>query len=231
MVGAVLRIRGDQFHHLCDVLRLAPGARLSIVDEQGACAIGWLTRLERSEAVVTVASLEMPRVRVPLILAAAIIKGPRMDVMVEKAAELGATEFWPLLCTRNQAARPGLERLARWRRLAATAARQSLGDGVMAVTEPLGFEPAVRQVPAGMTAIICEMSAPPLSRVISTVSPNGILIACGPEGDFDPGERELAHSAGLIPAGLGANRLRSETAALAALSIVGCALLERQGGS
>ena len=70
--------------------------------------------------MVEIARAARPRVEstAELILAAAMIKGPRMDFIVEKAAELGATELWPVLSARGVVREAGGERLARWRRLA-----------------------------------------------------------------------------------------------------------------
>ena len=73
-----------------------------------------------------------------IILAAAIVKGPRMDFVVEKAAELGASELWPLVCARGLVRAPGTERLARWRRLALSAAKQSQSPAAMEVRPPIG---------------------------------------------------------------------------------------------
>ncbi len=73
--------------------------------------------------------------------------------------------------------------------------------------------------------MICTKGAEPIAAVVHQNKPRGLVIACGPEGDFTEAELELAHNAGFVAAGLGNNRLRSETAAIAAVAIAG-ALLE-----
>ncbi len=91
--GGVARLGGDEFHHLRDVMRLKTGARISLIDERGAEYQGVIRSFEARQAVIEVAR-ELPRVTRArtVALGAAIIKGPRMDFLVEKAAELGAAE-------------------------------------------------------------------------------------------------------------------------------------------
>jgi 16S rRNA (uracil1498-N3)-methyltransferase len=154
-----------------------------------------------------------------------------MDFIVEKAAEMGASELWPLVCARGLVRSPGAERLARWNRLALTAAKQSQSAAAMEVRAPLGVEQMIRDVPPGTLAVICAQRATPLASVIRRAHPRAILIAVGPEGDFDEAERVQAANVGFVAAGLGPNRLRSETAALGAISIAAGLLHDEQGSS
>ena len=164
-----------------------------------------------------------------MILALAVIKGPRMDFAIEKAVELGATEVWPLVCARCVVRDPGRERLARWRRLAIAASKQSRAARPVEIASPLEFGDLPIRVPRGMLPVICQAQAPPLAVVARRASDAGILIACGPEGDFTPDEVSAAQRAGFVRAGLGHQRLRTETAALAALAIAGSMLDELAG--
>lgn len=217
-------IEGAELHHLRDVMRLKVGDAVALLDPAGREHAGAIAGYQRDRALVRVSASrdELPTARI--ILAAAIIKGPRMDFLVEKAAELGAAELWPVQCARGLVKSPGAQRLARWRRLALAAAKQSRSARPMAVREPVAFEDLIRTLPSGTLAVICALGAEPLMSIVSRLRPRAILIACGPEGDFDPDERAAAASAGFIAAGLGPNRLRSETAAIAALGIAAGAL-------
>jgi len=147
-----------------------------------------------------------------------------MDFVVEKAAELGAAELWPIVSTHAIVRSPGVERILRWRRLALAAAKQSHSPGTMDVLEPMSFVNLIRTVPKDTLAVICTPRSEPLGDAIRRLEPRNILIAVGPEGGFDAGERAAASAKGFVAAGLGANRLRSETAALAAVSIAAGAL-------
>ncbi len=222
-------VEGAELHHLRTVLRLALNSRVSLLDPAGVEHRGVIERYERERAVIRIESSSPTPARPQIILAAAIIKGPRMDFVVEKAAELGASELWPLVCARGLVRSPGAERVARWSRLAISAAKQSRSRTAMEVRPPAGFDDLIRGVPPAALAVICAQSAEPLGAVIRRVHPRGILIAVGPEGDFDDGERARAASAGFVSVGLGSNRLRSETAALAAVAIAQGLLQDAQG--
>jgi 16S rRNA (uracil1498-N3)-methyltransferase len=217
--SGVAIVEGAELHHMRDVMRLRPGDKVSLFDADGAEHVGVIDRYDTERALIRIsASTKASATR--LILAAAIIKGPRMDLVVEKAGELGASDLWPIVCAHGLVKSPGAERLSRWRRLAISAAKQSLAPRPMEVRDPLQFSGLIREMPADTLAIICERGADSLGEVIRRLAPRAILIATGPEGDFGRDELAAAHAAGFIAAGLGPNRLRSETAAIAALSIV-----------
>ncbi len=212
-------VEGTELRHMRTVLRLAAGARVSLLDPSGIEHRGIIERYERERAVIRIESSSSSRSQPRIILAAAIVKGPRMDFLVEKAAELGASELWPIACARGLVRSPGAERLRRWGRLALAAAKQSRSPIAMEVRAPSSVDDVVRGVPSETLAVICAQGGQPLGDVIRRVHPRAILIAVGPEGDFDDDECAKAAKAGFVAAGLGPNRLRSETAALAAVSI------------
>jgi 16S rRNA (uracil1498-N3)-methyltransferase len=226
-------VKGAELHHMRAVLRLTVDARVSLLDPAGVEHHGVVDRYERDRALIRIeSSLPVtPATRPRIILAAAIIKGSRMDFLVEKAAELGASELWPLVCARALVRSPGAERLARWKRLALTAAKQSQSAAAMEVRAPLAFDDLLRSVPPGALAVVCAPRGEPLVNVIRRAHPSAILIAVGPEGDFDDDERAKVANAGFVAAGLGPNRLRSETAALGAISIAAGLLYDEQGSS
>ena len=227
--SGIVHVEGAELHHMRTVLRLAVDARVSLIDPAGGEHRGVIERYERDRAVVRIESSSPPSAGSRIILAAAIVKGPRMDFIVEKAAELGASELWPLVSARGLVRAPGAERIARWRRLALSAAKQSQSPFAMEVRPPLGIDDMIRDVPPDTLAVICAQGGAPLGEVIRRAHPRAILIAVGPEGDFDDDERAKTRTKGFVAAGLGANRLRSETAALAAVSIAAGLLYDAQG--
>ena len=179
------------------VLRLAVNARVSLLDPAGVEHRGVIDRYERDRAVIRVESSSPSASRPRIILAAAIVKGPRMDFVVEKAAELGASELWPLVCARGLVRAPGAERLARWRRLALSAAKQSQSPAAMEVRAPVGIDDMIRGVPPAMLAVVCAQGSDPLGEVIRRAHPRGILIAVGPEGDFDERRARASRDRGI----------------------------------
>jgi 16S rRNA (uracil1498-N3)-methyltransferase len=200
-------------------MRLRPGDAVTLIDESGTTWSGTIHAYDRDSASVRVAKIGNAHPRPALILAPAIVKGPRMDFLIEKAAELGATELWPIVCARNVGKPPGREKTQRWSRLATAASKQSLALPPMRVSEPRPFTTLIQAVPRDTLPLICSAGTEPMAEVIRKMRPQAMLIASGPEGDFDMAEMDSALEAGFAPVGLGPNRLRSETAAIAALAI------------
>lgn len=229
--GATALVGGAELHHMRDVMRLLPGAEVALFDERGAEYAGRIKSFAARHAVVEIAAATRARAETTtgLILAAAVIKGPRMDFLVEKAAELGATELWPVLSARGVVREVGGERLARWRRLATAAAKQSLAPRATEIAAPLALVDLIRRLNGGRLCVVLSASAPPLGAILRAARPSAILLLCGPEGDFTDEELAAVRAAGFVAAGLGERRLRSETAALAALSIA-AATLDELGG-
>ncbi|HLW70809.1 MAG TPA: RsmE family RNA methyltransferase [Candidatus Binataceae bacterium] len=228
--GAV-RLAGPELHHLRDVMRLHAGADIALIDETNIEYVGRIERLEPHQAIIALSD-SVPRAAPTtgeLILAAGLIKGPRMDFLVEKAAELGASQLITLLCARSVVRGPGAQRVERWRRLATAAAKQSLAPQRMALAPPMTVAELVRAVPQETFAVVCVSDGPPLSAILRKAAPRGLLLACGAEGGFDPVELALMRDAGYCAASLGPNRLRAETAALVALSIAAAEIHERSG--
>jgi 16S rRNA (uracil1498-N3)-methyltransferase len=144
-----------------------------------------------------------------------------MDLLVEKAVELGCAGLVPVECERcvRRVAGP---RLARWRRIASEAMKQSRRAHLADVFEPLDFDEAAGM--AGDFDLVLLASEAPAVRPLKEVAragPAAVALWVGPEGGFTDPEVEALMSAGAETFSLGAYRLRSETAALAALAAVG----------
>jgi 16S rRNA (uracil1498-N3)-methyltransferase len=211
---------GSELHHLRDVRRLGRGAEIVLYTADGFEYLGRIETFEPGAAVVSIIGKhrdddETRRV----ILAAALIKPSRMDLLVEKAAELNAAELWPLRCSRSPVREPAAARYERWRRIAIEAAKQSLRSRPMEIRSAMEIGAVVQSLPAHALGITCTAGAEPLVSLLRRLEPPSIVLVCGPEGDFSEEELSAMRMAGFLAAGLGRNRLRSETAALAALSI------------
>jgi 16S rRNA (uracil1498-N3)-methyltransferase len=240
IVDGLAIIDGAELHHLRDVMRLREGSSIALLAPDNIEHLARIERFEDDRAIVRIEKTTTPLATPALILATAIIKGPRMDFIVEKAAELGVTELYPTLCERGVARAPGSERILRWQRLATAAAKQSLAPKALKLYEPVQFADLIETLAkdrlaggASQTAplkMICTIGAESIPSVVRRQNPCAIIIACGPEGDFTDAELQLAKEAGFVAVGLGANRLRSETAAIAAVSIAAALLDELRGG-
>lgn len=237
IIEGIAIIDGAELHHIRDVMRLRAGARVSLLTAANVEHLARIERYEDNRAIVRIEKVAPVAETPPLVLAIAIIKGPRMDFLVEKAAELGVTELWPMLCARSVVRSPGAERIGRWRRLAMAAAKQSLAPAALEVHPPVPFTELVeiffdenRESAASRLKMICTMGAEPMTSIVRRAKPRSIVVACGPEGDFTDSEIELAQDSGFISAALGSNRLRSETAAIAAVSVAAAMLDELRSG-
>ena len=182
----------------------------------------FLAELGAGRAATVVGELEVTDGGVEAYLYQAVPKGGRMDLVVEKATEVGVTGIVPLLTERGIVS-PREGKVERWRRVAEAAARQSLGLGVPEVAEPVAFEAAVRD--AGEDGVLLH-NAPGLEDLEAVVEP-GVRLFVGPEGGWGEAELELAGRGGLALAGLGPRRLRSETAGIVAVSRARAALERR----
>jgi len=226
ILGSIVRLEGSELHHLRDVRRLGPGSAVTLIDEANGLYTGRVERIDANYAEISLEPLASAHDAPSIILAAGLIKGPRMDLLVEKAVELGASELIPLLASRSVMHDIGAQRIERWRRLALTAAKQSLAPRRMVLQPAMTIAQLVGAVPQDTLTLVCAMDGAPLGAIVREAKPSRIMLACGPEGGFDPSEMALLRNAGFRAVGLGANRLRSETAALAALSIVAGATYE-----
>ncbi len=230
--GRVVRLPRDQARYLRSVLRLAPGAEVTLLDGAGLQYAAVLRDLRGGEARAEIVRATPAAVTgTGVVLAPALTKGARLDLVVQKATELGAAAIHPLL-TRRAVPRVedgGESRITRWRRIAVEAAEQCERGDLPAIhpVEPLDrflarpFQGALRLCfhegaarGAGGVAKLGDVLAGALSRG------RPVVALLGPEGGFAPEEAEAARGAGYIWVGLGPRVLRAETAALAALAIL-----------
>jgi 16S rRNA (uracil1498-N3)-methyltransferase len=202
-----IELDDEVLHHLERVLRLRDGEAVSVTDGCGSWRLGAVRRSPSSFAVVPTTSVVTEQDARPLVLAAAMPKGDRLEWMVQKASELGARRI-VLLHAERSVVRWKLARvehhLRRLQRVADEATRQSRR---VWATEVSGPEPAIEVLPG---AVVAE----PGGRVPSAADRS---IAVGPEGGWS--DAELAAAGDRVD--LGAAVLRTETAAIAALAIVG----------
>ncbi len=192
---------------------------MEVVGEGGRLFLG---HVGEGRSFTVVEELDAGFEEVAVTLYQAVPKGGRMDLVVEKATEAGATRIVPLL-TEHGEVNPRENKLDRWRRVAEAAARQSLRLRVPEVGEPVAFGAAVRE--AGEAGVLLH-NAPGAGDVEEAVGP-GVCLFVGPEGGWSAGELEEARAAGFPVAGLGPYRLRSETAGVVAVARARAALERR----
>ena len=216
----MLELPPSETNHVNNVLRGRNGDFIEVVDGGGRLFAARLRGWGEATVVEELAAPDGAGVEISLYQA--VPKGGRMDLVVEKATEVGATRIVPLLAERG-VVNPREGKIGRWRRVAEAAARQSLRLGVPEVAEPVRFEDAASEV--GENGVLLH-NAPGLWPVEAVVrSPANLFV--GPEGGWSEGELLLAEEASIAFGGLGPYRLRSETAGIVAVARTLAALESR----
>jgi len=209
--GGVLELPAGEANHVLKVLRGKNGDPVEVVDGAGRL---FAARLCGGREATVVEELAAPAgAWVEISLYQAVPKGGRMDLVVEKATEVGATRIVPLLAERG-VVNPREGKVWRWRRVAEAAARQSLRLSVPEVAEPVSFEDAASEVGEAGVLLHNDPDLRPVEAVVR--SPASLFV--GPEGGWSEGELRLAEEAGITFGGLGPYRLRSETAGIVAVA-------------
>lgn len=223
-----IRISGPLLHHLRESLRLHRGESLMLTDHQS-------TRYRVEVMEITSRAIDTrivdrqtapPRISPQILLGQALLKGEKMDWVLQKATELGVDTIVPLE-THHSVVKSKPERIAhqraRWDRIILEAAQQSERWTIPTVSEPTALSRFCdQQKDATMKGILAERTIGVSFANISLPreSHDSIVLLIGPEGGWIQEEQQLAQDRGFIALTLGARILRAETAALAALSIL-----------
>ena len=222
--GGEACLRGADHHYLTHVLRLEAGAALEPLDGAGGRHLGHLLRVTPHQTVVQVErSLPPePAPAVPLTLLYGLSRGRRTDWVLQKATELGVDTILPCLCNRSVARpRKPEQKQRRWEEIIRAAARQADRGRLPLLGPVVELAQALQTVPATNLRLIAAPRALPLSSFADRIATaQGVAVAVGPEGGFTPEELDRALELGYSAVGLGPAVLRTETAALAAVTLV-----------
>lgn len=217
--GAVELDEAERDHALRS-RRLRAGDPVELLDGAGTIGRGTLTLVSQRRCVVEVDALERAaRVGREVHLALSVPRGPRMDGLVDQAAQLGVASIRPVALARSVAAREDASpaRLERWRRILREAAKQSGEPFVPELGEVTTLEALLAEPFAGARRMLhLSEDAAPLAETLPAEG-EAVRILVGPEGGFTAEEVARCVAAGERVARLGRARLRIETAALAAL--------------
>jgi 16S rRNA (uracil1498-N3)-methyltransferase len=228
LTGQQVVLQGEPHKYLTRVLRLGRGDPVTIFDGQGQEVVA---RIEEVSARATTLSLgaRLAAVRAPtapVTLIQAVSKGERMELVAQKATELGVAAIVPVFTTRTVVQPGGEGRVRRWRTIAQEAARQCGRADVPTIADPLPLAAALgTDLPVGARKLLLweESTGAPLRRALAGNEP-AVCLLVGAEGGFTADEAATARTAGFEAVGLGPRILRTETAALVALALVQAAL-------
>jgi len=216
-------------HHAVDVLRMKAGDRATVFNGEGAEAEVEIAKAgKQCVELRRVALHKTPPLACRITLGQAVPKGKNMEMIVEKATELGVAEIVPLLSERTVvrgAEDEHIRKQHKWQRVAIEACKQCGQSFLPRVAEPCApkaFFAAGRRFDLMLIGSL-QNDALPLKQVLADCGkklPASVLILVGPEGDFTPAEISLAKGFGCRPITLGPIILRTETAAIYCMSVL-----------
>lgn len=222
--GDLVTLVGGDAHHAATVLRLKPGAAVTVLDGRGRVLACLAEAVDRKAVTlrVTGEAREAPP-PVAITLYQALPKGDKLEMVIQKATELGAARIVPVAAARSvvklEPAKAAAKR-ARWQAIAREAAEQSERATVPAIGEPVPLG-AIALPDGAIGLVLAEREgALTLPRALPAVPPAELALFVGPEGGWDPAELAALEALGAAPVSLGPRILRTETAGLAALAIV-----------
>jgi 16S rRNA (uracil1498-N3)-methyltransferase len=227
--GGMLRLDAEESGHCVRVLRHREGDAVDVIDGRGTLLHCTLLDADPKGATARIDSREPGFGAHPYRLTMAVCPTKNIDRyewFAEKATEIGMDVLAPVIGDRSERKVLKTERLER---LVKSAAKQSLKGAIPEVLQPQTVRDFILGAPEDAVKMICYCFDGPkrtVAEVLRDLSPSAassvpeIRILIGPEGDFSPEEADLALSRGWVPVTLGASRLRTETAALVAATMV-----------
>lgn len=220
--GAQVPLAREQANYLLNVLRLERGGAVLVFNGRDGEWAATVSGTGKRDAALTAGERlrEQPRLR-DLQFLFAPLKHARLDYLVQKAVEMGASRLQPILTQHTQVARVNVERM---RANAIEAAEQCGVLNIAEVAEPEKFERAIATLPRETLLVFCDEDAEvsdPVAALSAAPAHRGLAIVIGPEGGFSDAEREvLLKRANVLRLSLGPRILRADTAAVAALAVV-----------
>ncbi len=217
-------LEGPEAHHIRKVLRLSPGAFITLFDGTGRIYKAKIEAIDRETVKASlVETCAVSDDRPNLHLCMGLLKGKKMDFIIQKATELGVSSIRPFLSDHSAVKPPGDSKENRWQRIALEACKQCNRPAPPDCL-PLTEFPAVINTPGTFDRKLMlweREKKQGLDQIIKPSSPPGsVLFLVGPEGGFSDTEHELAVTAGFMPVTLGSRTLRAETAGFAAMVIL-----------
>ena len=221
-----IAITGSDAHHLMHVMRAKAGQEIVVVDDNGKVARMEMT--DFCETSVTLRLVEMlaadTESPIEIVLVQALLKADKMDLVVQKAVELGATKVVPLVtanCVVRYDNKKAAAKCVRWQKIADEAAKQCGRTALLKIAEVTTLKELLTGLAQEQTIIFCYENerTQSIKTVLKENTADKILLVIGPEGGFSLDEAEGLINAGAKSVTLGKRILRAETAAVAAITI------------
>ncbi|MFI9655038.1 16S rRNA (uracil(1498)-N(3))-methyltransferase [Guyparkeria sp. GHLCS8-2] len=227
--GSEIDLPADTVNYLRNVLRLKDGQPLELFNGRGRRAHGQMTLARREARVLVESSEASPEESVvPITLMAALAKGEKLELVIQKAVELGVTTIAPVQTERSVLELKGdraEKRLTRWRQIMINACEQCGRDTLPDIEPIRSLGQALMATDAPVRLVLDPRAQQPLTALRDQPRPTGVALLVGPEGGLTEDEVAQAEEHGFRALSIGPRILRAETAA-----ITGVAVLQYQWG-
>jgi 16S rRNA (uracil1498-N3)-methyltransferase len=215
-----IKLPQEKSRYLVSVLRCKKGDPLSVIDGKGKAYEASISAISKKEVFIDIDREASPDAEsdINLVLCQGILKGEKMDMVIQKTTELGIKEIVPLLTERCLVKET--RKTKRWRKIAEEAAEQCGRPVIPEVREPVELRSWLMAHDSLDGFIFWEEGGEPLKAVSVKTDDSPIHILIGPEGGFTADEVGMAEEHGLIRTTLGRRILRAETAAIVSTALV-----------
>lgn len=227
LLADTIKITGSDAHHLMHVMRAKAGQLVTVVDDNGQVAA--MEMVAFSDSAVTLqlkehlaADTESP---LKIMLAQCLLKADKMDMVVQKAVELGAVGVIPISsqnCVARYDAKKGAARKDRWQKIADEAAKQCGRTALLKVRPIVTLGQFIADMQATDSSLVFfyeNENEQSVKEYLRSLKAKQIVLLVGPEGGFSLDEAKLIEEAGGKSVTLGPRILRAETAALTAIAV------------
>lgn len=228
--GNQITITGSDVNHMKNVLRMQIGEELTVCDDTGMEYTCEILAYAAGEVSLSIKQAERSETELPvqIKLYQGLPKKDKMELIIQKAVELGAVEIIPVMTkyciVKLEDEKKEARKLERWQAIAESAAKQSGRGRIPTVSRVMNFKDAVKKASEeGMALVPYELAEGMKTLQESAkaaAKEQTISVLIGPEGGFDAAEIEFAKENGVLPVSLGKRILRTETAGFTTLSIL-----------
>ena len=221
-------IVGDDYHHLKDVVRLKIGDTIRVSVDNGENYLGTIREFNDEMAIVELSERASDtELKGTITLFQGMPKADKLEFIIEKAVELGCAEVVPVMMEHSVVKldeKKAENKVIRWQKIAEAAAKQSKRSIVPKISLPMSYKDAIEYAKNNTLNLVPyenESGPKGTMKLISGIKPEDTIgIFIGPEGGFSEKEIRMAKDTGMKTVSLGRRILRTETAALTALSLI-----------
>jgi 16S rRNA (uracil1498-N3)-methyltransferase len=218
--GKSVHVSGEKAHYVSTVLRCKIHDALIVTDSRGAAYSARISAITKKQAtlMITAPFCQSNESPLDIILLQGLLKGEKMDLVIQKATELGVSEIVPVITERSQIR--DTRKVQRWQKIAGEASRQCGRNRIPLIHEPDAFEAVTASQGIKRGIIFWEEEGAPFSAAMDQVKAEEKIVLCiGPEGGFSGTEIKAAEERGFSVASLGKRILRAETAAIVSIAL------------